>query len=141
MIIVMQEKATKKDIDDVVSRVEGFGYQPMVLEGALRKVVAAMGDGRDKARLQALESLHHVESVMPILKPYKLCSREIKCENTVVDVKGVKIGGNKLVVIAGPCSVEGEEQLAMTGSAVKKSGASILRGGAYKPRTSPYSFQ
>ncbi|MGK7345668.1 MAG: 3-deoxy-7-phosphoheptulonate synthase [Candidatus Nitrospinota bacterium M3_3B_026] len=142
MIIVMQEKATKQDVEDVVRRVKDFGYTPKLIEGSLRTVVAALGDARDKARLQALESLHHVESVMPILKPYKLCSREVKAEDTVVDVKGVRIGGGeKLAVMAGPCSVEGREQLLETAWAVKKAGASILRGGAFKPRTSPYSFQ
>ena len=141
MIIVMQDKATEQDVEDVINRVKGFGYTPKVIEGSLRKVIAALGDARDKARLQALESLHHVESVMPILKPYKLCSREVKNENTVVDVNGVKIGGRKIAVMAGPCSVEGEEQLMETGRAVKAAGAGILRGGAFKPRTSPYSFQ
>ncbi len=141
MIIVMQEKATEKDVADVINRVKGFGYTPKVLEGTLRNVIAALGDARDKARLQALESLHHVESVMPILKPYKLCSREVKNENTIVDVKGVKIGGDSIAVMAGPCSVESEEQLMNTAVAVKAAGATILRGGAFKPRTSPYSFQ
>lgn len=141
MIIVMDEKATEQDVEDVKSRVVDFGYTPKVLEGTLRKVIAALGDARDKARLQALESLHHVESVMPILKPYKLCSREVKSENTVIDVKGVKIGGNEIVVMAGPCSVESEEQILATARSVKEAGAKILRGGAFKPRTSPYSFQ
>lgn len=138
----MQEKATKQDVEDVVRRVKDFGYTPKLIEGTLRTVVAALGDARDKARLQALESLHHVESVMPILKPYKLCSREVKAEDTVVDVNGVRIGGGeRLAVMAGPCSVEGREQLLATAKAVKEAGASILRGGAFKPRTSPYSFQ
>ncbi|MBI4666890.1 MAG: 3-deoxy-7-phosphoheptulonate synthase [Nitrospinae bacterium] len=141
MIIVMQENATEQDVADVFERVKRFGYTPKAIEGSLRKVIAALGDGRDKAQLQALESLHHVESVLPILKPYKLCSREAKRENTVVDVKGIKIGGDKLVVMAGPCSVESKEQLTETGMAVKAAGAAILRGGAFKPRTSPYSFQ
>jgi 3-deoxy-7-phosphoheptulonate synthase len=141
MIIVMQEKATEKDIKDVISRVEEFGYMPKLLKGSLRTVIAALGDARDKARLQALESLSHVESVMPILKPYKLCSNEVKSEKTIIDVKGVKIGGDNVVVMAGPCSVEGEEQIMQTAIAVKEAGATILRGGAFKPRTSPYSFQ
>ncbi len=141
MIIVMQEKATPQDIEDVVSRIKEYGYSPQLIEGSLRTVIAALGDARDKARLQSLESLHHVESVMPILKPYKLCSKEVKSESTIIDVKGIKIGGNKLVVMAGPCSVESREQLVATGLACKASGADILRGGAFKPRTSPYSFQ
>ena len=141
MIIVMQEKATPQDVEDVVSRVKKFGYTPKLMQGEFRTVIAALGDGRDKAQLQALESLHHVESVMPILKPYKLCSREVRRENTVIDVNGVKIGGNQLVVMAGPCSVEGLDQLMQTAKACKAAGAQILRGGAFKPRTSPYSFQ
>ncbi|MBI4828368.1 MAG: 3-deoxy-7-phosphoheptulonate synthase [Nitrospinae bacterium] len=141
MIIVMQEKATPQDVEDVVNRVKKFGYTPKLMEGEFRTVIAALGDGRDKAQLQALESLHHVESVMPILKPYKLCSREVRRENTVIDVNGVKIGGNTLVVMAGPCSVEGLDQLMQTAKACKAAGAQILRGGAFKPRTSPYSFQ
>ena len=141
MIIVMKARATEQDVEDVKRRVLDFGYTPKVLSGQLRTVIAALGDARDKARLQALESLHHVESVMPILKPYKLCSKEVRPEPTIIDVKGVKIGGKEIVVMAGPCSVEGEEQLMETAKAVKASGAKLLRGGAYKPRTSPYSFQ
>ncbi|MBF0291732.1 MAG: 3-deoxy-7-phosphoheptulonate synthase [Nitrospinae bacterium] len=141
MIIVMQQNATEQDVADVFERVKKFGYTPKMIEGSLRKVIAALGDGRDKAQLQSLESLHHVESVVPILKPYKLCSREVKRENTIIDVKGVKIGGKSLVVMAGPCSVESKDQLMETGMAVKAAGATILRGGAFKPRTSPYSFQ
>lgn len=141
MIIVMQEKATKQDVEDVVERIEGYGYQAKLIEGTLRTVIAALGDARDKARLQSLESLSHVESVMPILKPYKLCSREVKKEDSVFNIGGVEVGGNKLVVMAGPCSVESQEQLAATGKVCKEAGAEILRGGAFKPRTSPYSFQ
>ena len=141
MIIVMQERATPQDIEDVTNRIEGFGYSAKLIEGSLRTVIAALGDARDKARLQALESLSHVESVMPILKPYKLCSREVKKEDSVFNIGGVEVGGNKLVVMAGPCSVESKEQLTATGKSCKESGAQILRGGAFKPRTSPYSFQ
>ncbi|MDH5479028.1 MAG: 3-deoxy-7-phosphoheptulonate synthase [Nitrospinota bacterium] len=141
MIIVMKAEATKQDVADVEKRITDFGYTPKVLAGQVRTVIAALGDARDKARLQALESLHHVESVMPILKPYKLCSKEVTPEPTIIDVKGVKIGGKEIVVMAGPCSVESEEQLMQTALAVKAAGAKILRGGAYKPRTSPYSFQ
>ncbi|MBF0170359.1 MAG: 3-deoxy-7-phosphoheptulonate synthase [Nitrospinae bacterium] len=141
MIIVMQEGASQQDIDDVCRRVVDFGYTAKLLQGSVRTVIAALGDARDKARLTALESLHHVESVMPILKPYKLCSREAKKEDTVIDVKGIKIGGKKMQVMAGPCSVESKEQLMATGMACKEAGATILRGGAFKPRTSPYSFQ
>ncbi|MFW2330681.1 MAG: 3-deoxy-7-phosphoheptulonate synthase [Nitrospinota bacterium] len=141
MIIVMKNNATQNDIEDVKGRIEGYGCKAQVIKGELRAVVAALGDARDKARLQALESLAHVESVMPILKPYKLCSREVRAENSIIDVKGVKIGGDNVVVMAGPCAVETIDQLMLTGKACKAAGATILRGGAFKPRTSPYSFQ
>jgi 3-deoxy-7-phosphoheptulonate synthase len=137
----MQEKASKEDIDDVKKRVLDFGYTPKLIEGSIRTIVAALGDGRDKARLQSLQSLHHVEDVMPILKPYKLCSREVKSNNTIIEVGPAKIGSDNIAVMAGPCSVEGREQLLSTGKACRASGAQILRGGAFKPRTSPYSFQ
>ncbi|MDH4185336.1 MAG: 3-deoxy-7-phosphoheptulonate synthase [Nitrospinota bacterium] len=141
MIIVMKPNATSQDVEDVKKRVTDFGYSPKVLAGTTRTVIAAVGDARDKARLQALESLHHVESVMPILKPFKLCSKEVRQEPTIIDIKGVKVGGQEIVVMAGPCSVESEEQLLQTAMACKEAGAKLLRGGAYKPRTTPYSFQ
>jgi len=141
MIIVMRHGATKQEIDDVVEKVKKLGYEPHLMAGVEKTIIAAVGDERGKARLQSLESMHGVEDVVPILKPYKLASREVKTENTVITVKGVKIGGEKIVVIAGPCSVESREQLIETAKGVKEAGADILRGGAFKPRTSPYDFQ
>lgn len=141
MIIIMRHGATKQEIDEVAEKVKKFGYEPHLMVGVEKTIIAAVGDERGKARLQSLESMHGVEDVVPILKPYKLASREVKAENTVITVKGVKIGGEKIVVIAGPCSVESREQLMETARAVKEAGADILRGGAFKPRTSPYDFQ
>jgi len=147
MIIVMKTSTTKKELAQVVAKVEEMGYQAHVLYGVERKVVACIGDERGKARLQALETLRGVESVMPILKPYKLASHKLAQDRSVIQVRGngrgtqVAIGSKTFVLIAGPCSVESETQILTTAKAVKKAGAHILRGGAYKPRTSPYAFQ
>lgn len=141
MIIIMKHGATKQEIDDVAEKIKKFGYTPHLMPGIEKTVIAAVGDERGKARLQSLESMHGVEDVVPILKPYKLASREVKKDNTVITVNGVKIGGEKVVVMAGPCSVESRKQLLETAIAVKEAGAEILRGGAFKPRTSPYDFQ
>ncbi|MCH7959414.1 MAG: 3-deoxy-7-phosphoheptulonate synthase [Candidatus Hydrogenedentes bacterium] len=140
MVIVMASRK-QEDIDYVVRKIEALGYQAHLIVGVERTVIAAVGDEREKYRLQALESLPHVEKVFPILKSYKLAGREAKSEDTVFKVGTVEVGGDNFTVIAGPCSVESREQILETAEAVKKSGAKILRGGAYKPRTSPYSFQ
>ena len=142
MLIVMQRGASKREIHDVEREVERMGYKPHPIYGVERTVTGAIGDERDKARLQALETCSGVERVIPILKPYKLAGRELHKEKTKIRVgRKVVLGGKRLVVIAGPCSVESLEQICRTAEAVKKAGASVLRGGAYKPRTSPYSFQ
>ena len=147
MIIVMKTSTTKKELAHLVAKVEELGYQAHVLYGVERKVVACIGDERGKARLQSLEILPGVESVMPILKPYKLASRNVGQERSVIRVKAngrgkeVGIGSKTFVLMAGPCSVESETQILAAARAVKKAGAHILRGGAYKPRSSPYSFQ
>jgi 3-deoxy-7-phosphoheptulonate synthase len=142
MIVVMKSDATQEEIDTVLSTVKELGYKAHIIEGVLRTVIGAVGDERGKPyHLESLSVLAGVEKVVPILQPYKLASREVKPENTVVKVGNVKIGGNKVVVMAGPCSVENEEQIIETAMAVKQAGATILRGGAYKPRTSPYAFQ
>ncbi|MDP2980449.1 MAG: 3-deoxy-7-phosphoheptulonate synthase, partial [Candidatus Omnitrophota bacterium] len=120
--------------------VKKLGLKPMVSKGVERTIIGVIGE-EDVLRAQPLEAFPGVEKVMPILKPYKLVSREFKPENSIVDVEGVKIGGKKIVVMAGPCSVENFEMLLDIGKKVKKAGASILRGGAFKPRSSPYSFQ
>ena len=140
MIIVLRPDATKKDIDRLIEKVEKLGLKAMVSKGVERTIIGVIGE-EDILRVQPLEAFPGVEKVMPILKPYKLASREFKKENTVVDADGIKIGGKKIIVMAGPCSVESMESLLNIGTSVKQSGALILRGGAFKPRSSPYSFQ
>ncbi len=142
MIVVMKAGATKKERDEVLKRIRELGYKPHVIHGETRDVIGAVGDERGKSVLQSLESMHGVESVVPILQPYKLASKEVKKEASIVRVSDtVRIGGPEIVVMAGPCSVEGETQIIETAHAVKAAGAHVLRGGAFKPRTSPYSFQ
>jgi 3-deoxy-7-phosphoheptulonate synthase len=141
MIIVMKSGAAEEDLQRVIHTIEELGYQSHVIRGTQRSVIGAVGDERGKARLQSLEALPGVESVVPILQPFKLASREFKPSQTVVKVGDVEIGGDRLVVIAGPCSVETEDQILETAKTVKEAGATILRGGAFKPRTSPYAFQ
>lgn len=140
MIIVMASRK-QEDIDYVVSRIEALGYKSHIIVGVERTVIAAVGDERGKFRLQSLESLPHVEQVVPILKPYKLAGKEVRPHPTVVRSGGAQIGGDRFCVMAGPCSVESEEQILETAEAVKAAGAAVLRGGAFKPRTSPYAFQ
>jgi 3-deoxy-7-phosphoheptulonate synthase len=141
MIIVMKKHAEQGKIDAVIQWIESVGYRAHVSEGVERTIIGAIGDEREKVRLKAAENMPGVEKVMPILQPYKLASRETKDGNTVIRVGDVEIGGPKCVVMAGPCAVENEEQLVETARVVKSAGASMLRGGAFKPRTSPYSFQ
>jgi 3-deoxy-7-phosphoheptulonate synthase len=140
MIIVMATRK-REDVDHVVAKVEELGYKAHIIEGVERTVIAAVGDERGKHRLTALEALPHVEQVVPILKPFKLAGREVKHEDSVVQCGPVKIGGGHFCVMAGPCAVESREQILETAAAVKLAGGNILRGGAFKPRTSPYSFQ
>jgi 3-deoxy-7-phosphoheptulonate synthase len=124
----------------MVERVEGLGLKAHVIHGTERTVIAAIGEKRDGAK-EALETGSGVAQVMPILAPYKVASREVKPEPTQVSVQGLRVGAGVLGIIAGPCSVEGEKQIIDTAKAVKAAGATGLRGGAFKPRTSPYSFQ
>jgi 3-deoxy-7-phosphoheptulonate synthase len=140
MIIVMASRQ-QEYVDNVVQRVEELGYKAHVIVGVERTVIAAVGDERGKERLTALESVPGVESVFPILKPFKLAGREVRSESSIIEVGPVKIGGTHFCVFAGPCSVENRDQIFETAAAVKAGGAQMLRGGAYKPRTSPYSFQ
>ena len=140
MILVMDKSATEADVKKVVTLIEELGFQPHISKGSERTIIGVIGDERQIKREQ-LSLLPHVENVIPILKPYKLASRDFRQSNTIVDVSGVKIGGPSVVIIAGPCSVESEGQILQTAEAVKISGAKLLRGGAYKPRTSPYTFQ
>ncbi|MDH3237968.1 MAG: 3-deoxy-7-phosphoheptulonate synthase, partial [Deltaproteobacteria bacterium] len=142
MIIVMKPGALKKDTRTVIGKIKELGYTPHTIYGKTRNVIGAIGDERGKFVLQSLESLPGVDRVVPILKPYKLASREVRPEPTEVKLApGVSVGGKKLLVIAGPCSVESEQQMIATAKAVKAAGAHVLRGGAFKPRTSPYAFQ
>jgi len=142
MIIVMKKGASAEALTEVEKKIIALGYQPHVIHGETRNVVGAVGDERGKEKLQTLESLAGVERVVPILKPYKLASLEVQPHPSEVEIKpGLVIGGKEFVVVAGPCSVESLEQICETAVAVKQSGARLLRGGAFKPRTSPYSFQ
>jgi 3-deoxy-7-phosphoheptulonate synthase len=141
MIIVLKSGSTDAEVEDVCRRIRSMGYTPHTIRGEVRTVIGAVGDDRGKERLRALESLEIVETVTPILKPFKLASLEVKSEPTQVTVGNVVIGGKKIVVMAGPCSVESREQVLEVATKVKAAGASVLRGGAFKPRTSPYAFQ
>ncbi|MCM8786479.1 MAG: 3-deoxy-7-phosphoheptulonate synthase [Candidatus Omnitrophica bacterium] len=141
MIIVFKKGATEEEINAVVERVEKLGLKAMVSKGVERTIVGVIGP-EDVVRLQPLEIFPGVEKVMQVLAPYKLVSREFKPQDSIIKIKdGVEIGGKKIVVIAGPCSIESKEQFYKVAISVKNAGASILRGGAFKPRTSPYSFQ
>jgi len=140
MIIVMGSRAPE-DVAPVVKRIQELGYRAHVIEGVERTVIAAVGDERGKERLHTLAALPYVEQVFPILKPYKLASREVRPEPTTIRCGNVSIGPKHFCVVGGPCSVESREQILETAKIVKDAGGHILRGGAYKPRTSPYSFQ
>jgi len=141
MIIVLKPDATKKQIGHVEEKIRALGLKPMLSVGKERTIIGVIGE-EDKARLQPFEAFPGVESVMQIQKPYKFVSREFKKENSIIKIaSGVEIGGEKIVVMAGPCTVEGRDRLLNIARLVKKSGAKVLRGGAFKPRTSPYSFQ
>jgi 3-deoxy-7-phosphoheptulonate synthase len=140
MIIVMSRRATEPQVQAVVDRVREIGLRPEVSRGEDRSVVGVIG-GNAYAYREAFSHLPAIQEIVQITKPFKLASREFQPHNTVVDVGGVPIGGEELVVMAGPCSVEGEEMVLETARFVAAQGARILRGGAFKPRTSPYSFQ
>jgi 3-deoxy-7-phosphoheptulonate synthase len=140
MIVVMQKGATPDQIAHMTQRVEGLGLKAHVIQGTERTVIAAIGEKRSETK-EALESGPGVAEVVPILAPYKVASREVKPEPTQVKVGSLTVGAGVLGVIAGPCSVESREQILATADAVKAAGATALRGGAFKPRTSPYAFQ
>src|SRR5918997_926868 len=141
MMIVMKEEATPEQIDAVIARIESVGAKAHPSRGELVTVIGAIGDREHVANL-GLEGAEGVDHLVPILKPYKLASSQFKKgERTVLDVDGRKIGGPYFMTIAGPCTVESREQLLDTAHLVQEAGAQLLRGGAYKPRTSPYSFQ
>jgi len=141
MIIVLKSGIGDRDVDDICRRVTEMGYAPHVIRGEFKTIVAAVGEERGRPDLRLLEAVETVESVMPVQQPFKLASREVRQEPSEIRINGVVIGGNAIVVMAGPCSVESEAQMVEVADRVKESGARILRGGAFKPRTSPYAFQ
>src|SRR5579871_4614089 len=141
MIVVLKPNISKKDENAVLKEIRKLGYRPHIIRGVERTVVGAIGDERTHHTLETLSVWPQVEQVMPVQKRYKLVSREGQKGNSVVSARGVPIGGKKFQVMAGPCSVESEQQIMTTAEAVKAAGATILRGGAFKPRTSPYEFQ
>ncbi|MCD4699716.1 MAG: 3-deoxy-7-phosphoheptulonate synthase [Phycisphaerae bacterium] len=140
MIVIMQQGASDAQIDHVTDRVEQLGLTPHVSRGRFRTIVGAIGD-KQPAHQAILEAIDGVERVVPITKPFKLASREFHADNSVVEVGGVPVGGQGVVVIAGPCAIENAEMLNRIASVVSERGAMLLRGGAFKPRTSPYDFQ
>src|SRR3990170_4963329 len=137
MIIVMKANAPEEQIAEVCRRVEGLGFRPHLSRGEVRTIIGCVGDERGKPRLQSLEALPGVDSVVPILQPFKLASREVKPTKTIVRVGDLEIGGERVCIMAGPCSVENEEQILATAAAGREAGATVLRGGAFKPRSSP----
>ncbi|MDY6932652.1 MAG: 3-deoxy-7-phosphoheptulonate synthase [Spirochaetota bacterium] len=140
MLIVLKPGISQEEVDHIVEKIKSLNIQPHVSRGEHRTIITTIGD-EDVIREQPLEALAGVESVKPILRPFKLVSKETHPERTVIDIGGVEIGGKRIVVIAGPCSVEGEKEVVDHAKMVKRAGADLFRAGAFKPRTSPYSFQ
>ncbi|MFH0912890.1 MAG: 3-deoxy-7-phosphoheptulonate synthase [Candidatus Omnitrophota bacterium] len=141
MIIVLRPDATDEQINHIIEKVEKLGLKPHVSRGTQRTIIGVIGP-EDILRVTPLEAFPGVETVMPVLAPYKLVSREFKSQDSLIDLgRGVKLGGKKIVVMAGPCAIENLETLEVIARLIKKAGATVLRGGAFKPRTSPYSFQ
>lgn len=140
MMIIMREGATDRDIEHLIEKVKAQGVDVHVSKGSFATVIGLVGDTA-KARELPLATFPGVERVVPILKPFKLVNREFHQADTIVDVRGVKVGGNNFTVIAGPCSVEGRDEYMNIARFVKQAGAQMLRGGAFKPRSSPYAFQ
>jgi 3-deoxy-7-phosphoheptulonate synthase len=141
MIVVMKISATKEQLQNVISKADELGFSPHVIEGKERNVIGLVGIDGQRDKMSVIGEMAGVASIVPISKPYKLASKEVKPEPSIIDVCGVKFGGENVPVIAGPCSVESEESVIRTAEFVKAAGAKMLRGGAFKPRTSPYSFQ
>jgi 3-deoxy-7-phosphoheptulonate synthase len=140
MIVIMVQNATQAQVTNVIARIEQLGCQAHISEGKERTIIGIIGNGRPLDR-EPIERMDGVDRTVPVLRPFKLASREFHPQDTIVPVNGVTIGDRQLVVMAGPCAVEGREQLLEAAQAVKRAGAQMLRGGAFKPRTSPYSFQ
>jgi 3-deoxy-7-phosphoheptulonate synthase len=139
MVVVMRERATEAQVQAVIAQLVEMGFDVHRSTGATRTVIGAVGDGTGDPQL--LEVQDGVQEVLRITEPYKLASRTFKPENTVVTIGDVRVGGDEVIVMAGPCSAESEEQVEATAAAVRRAGAKVLRGGAFKPRSSPYSFQ
>ncbi|MFH1092698.1 MAG: 3-deoxy-7-phosphoheptulonate synthase [Candidatus Omnitrophota bacterium] len=140
MIIVLKANTTKEEKQRIIDKVHSLGLKTMVSDGVERSIIGVIGE-EDKIRLQPLEAFPGVEQVIPVLSPFKLVSREFKPENSRIKIKDVTIGGETIVIMGGPCAIENLETLREIAKNVKKAGATVLRGGAFKPRTSPYSFQ
>ncbi len=140
MIIVLKPHSTPEMIQHVLDRIAELGFTPHLSQGVSRTIIGVIGD-EDRLRAEPLRAIEGVEQVVPILKPFKLASREFHAEDSTFDIKGVRVGGGHLMMIAGPCAIEGEARLVEIAEKVKEAGANVLRGGAFKPRTSPYSFQ
>jgi len=140
MIVVLKPTCTEDDFNRVIKKIEYLGLAVHISKGKERTIIGVVGEDAI-LHSQSLESLPSVEKIVPILKPYKLVSREFKKDNTIINLNGVEIGGNNIQVIAGPCAVEGREMLLDVAQSIEKTGTKFLRGGAFKPRTSPYSFQ
>jgi 3-deoxy-7-phosphoheptulonate synthase len=140
MIIVLKPHIAQEDKDKILAKIHSLGLKTMVSEGVERSIIGVIGE-EDIVRMQPLEAFHGVERVIPVLAPYKLVSREFKPENSIIKIKDQEIGSNKITIMAGPCAIENLESLRDIAKVVKQKGATILRGGAFKPRTSPYSFQ
>lgn len=140
MIVIMEKRATPEQIEHVVARVEELGFRAHLSTGEERTIIGVIGDERPLST-EVLEALDGVERVVPVLQPFKLASRDFKPDNSVIRIGDAKVGGDEIVVMAGPCAVESREQIFEVAWAVKEAGAKVLRGGAFKPRTSPYTFQ
>jgi 3-deoxy-7-phosphoheptulonate synthase len=141
MIIVMQQQAKPAQVENVVRRIEDLGYKVHLSRGEARTIIGIIGADEHLIHESSFEAMDGVEKTMRVMQPYKVASRDFSEVRTVIDVNGVHIGGQRIVVMAGPCSIEGREMIIETAHAVKEAGATILRGGAFKPRSSPYSFQ
>lgn len=141
MIVVIRPGAPEEEIQALIDSITAFGLRPHRLDGEVRTVIACIGDKRGKEQLAQFDAHPFVEAVVPIMQDYKLASREGHAERSILDISGVKIGGDEIVVMGGPCSVESEKQIVGIAKYVKACGGRLLRGGAYKPRTSPYAFQ
>ena len=142
MIVVLKSSSSNEDLEKIIAAVKDYGYTAEVVKGKSKTIIGAVGDQKEKQQhMNLLGQLPGVEAVVPIMQPHKLGSREFRNEDSSFKVGNTIVGGNSLTLIAGPCSIESEEQIFEIAKAVKSSGATILRGGAFKPRTSPYTFQ